>query len=124
MVQESQRRSAEAHRATAQEVAKISASETDRSKAEQLLDEHQRDFDIHYEENREKLEEIGRTVRQSEYSLPQQYLSLFRSTVLLPQSLRSTVRFVGRKVRKLAMPCAVVPLLLVHIVVEVHVPAL
>lgn len=45
-----------------QEIAIISASETDRNKAEQLLNEHQKDFDVHYQENENKLKDIRETV--------------------------------------------------------------
>jgi hypothetical protein len=62
IVEESSRRSADAERHITQQLELISHSETDRIRAEQLLNEHKRDFDRQYEENRGKLTEIGETV--------------------------------------------------------------
>lgn len=59
LIRESAEKSADFQRIISQEVAKISASESDRIKADQLLNEHQRDFNIHYDENQAKLKDIG-----------------------------------------------------------------
>lgn len=62
MVKENADKSNDHQRVIAQELAIISASETDRNKAEQLLNEHQKDFDVHYQENENKLKDISETV--------------------------------------------------------------
>lgn len=45
------------------EMDKINAAETVRNKADQLLKEHQNDFEIQYSENQKALQDIGVTVR-------------------------------------------------------------
>lgn len=62
MVKEYADKSIEHQRVIASDIALISASETDRNKAEQLLNEHQEDFDVHYQENQNKLKDISETV--------------------------------------------------------------
>lgn len=62
LVKENADKSNDHQRVIIQEIAIISASETDRNKAEQLLNEHQKDFDVHYQENENKLKDIRETV--------------------------------------------------------------
>uniref|UniRef100_A0A914C176 Laminin subunit beta-1 n=1 Tax=Acrobeloides nanus TaxID=290746 RepID=A0A914C176_9BILA len=52
------------------EMDKINAAETVRNKADQLLKEHQNDFEIQYSENQKALQDIGVTISTLEKSLP------------------------------------------------------
>lgn len=70
IVEESARKSAEAERVITQQLEKIGQAETERSRAEQLLDKHRRDFDIQYEENQKKLEEVSSLITSIEKTLP------------------------------------------------------
>lgn len=69
LVEESSRRSADAERLVTQQLELISQSETERLRAEQLLNEHKRDFDRQYDENRARLEDIGVTISNIESAL-------------------------------------------------------
>ncbi|KAI6236382.1 Laminin subunit beta-1 [Aphelenchoides besseyi] len=51
-------------------VGKINAAETDRNKAEKLLNEHKDDFDAQYKENQQALQEIESMLAELEGSLP------------------------------------------------------
>uniref|UniRef100_A0A1I8B0Z9 Laminin subunit beta-1 n=1 Tax=Meloidogyne hapla TaxID=6305 RepID=A0A1I8B0Z9_MELHA len=62
ILEESSRSSADSERRIGQQLEIISQSETDRLKAEQLLNEHKRDFDWQYDENKAKLFEISQTI--------------------------------------------------------------
>uniref|UniRef100_A0A915MXT1 Laminin subunit beta-1 n=1 Tax=Meloidogyne javanica TaxID=6303 RepID=A0A915MXT1_MELJA len=62
ILEESSRSSADAERRIGQQLEIISQSETDRLKAEQLLNEHKRDFDRQYDENKARLSEISQTI--------------------------------------------------------------
>ncbi|KAL3094721.1 hypothetical protein niasHS_006016 [Heterodera schachtii] len=70
IVEESSRKSAEAERVIAQQLELISQSESDRLRAEQLLNEHKRDFDRQYEENKARLEDISNTISSIDGALP------------------------------------------------------
>ena len=61
-MEESSRRSADAERHITQSLELISQSESDRLRAEQLVNDHRRDFDRQYQDNKDRLEDIGNTV--------------------------------------------------------------
>ncbi|KAI3416331.1 hypothetical protein GPALN_005866 [Globodera pallida] len=70
IVEESSRKSADAERMIAQQLELISQSESERLKAEQLLNEHKRDFDRQYEENKARLDDISNTISSIEDAIP------------------------------------------------------
>ncbi|KAF7637603.1 hypothetical protein Mgra_00002860 [Meloidogyne graminicola] len=70
ILEESSKRSADAERHIGQQLELISQAESDRLKAEQLLNEHKLDFDRQYEENKARLSEIGQTITSISNSLP------------------------------------------------------
>lgn len=51
-------------------VDKINTAETERNKAEQLLKGHEKDFDAHYKENQDALQNIERGIVKLEESIP------------------------------------------------------
>lgn len=64
LVEESHEKSRQSQSVITTEMDKINAAETERNKADQLLKQHQKDFDIQYEENQAALEDIGVTVER------------------------------------------------------------
>lgn len=62
LVEESHENSRQSQSVITTEMDKINAAETERNKADQLLKQHQKDFDIQYEENQNALVDIGVTV--------------------------------------------------------------
>ncbi|KAI1733245.1 laminin EGF domain-containing protein [Ditylenchus destructor] len=70
IVKEAGSKSSDYQRVSSMEVAKIGASESDRSKAEQLLNEHQDDFNVNYEENQAKLTSLSTTISDMHSTIP------------------------------------------------------
>lgn len=69
LTDESAKKSLDAKRVIMKESDKINAAETERNKADELLKEHQGDFNIQYEENQKALQDIGVTVRRGNWDL-------------------------------------------------------
>lgn len=53
-----------------QAVDKLNAAETERNKAEQLLKDHEKDFDVHYKENQDALQGIESGIARLEQLIP------------------------------------------------------
>jgi chromosome segregation ATPase len=51
-------------------VDKLNAAETERAKAEQLLNDHDKDFNVHYQENQNALQNIERGIAKLEETIP------------------------------------------------------